>query len=227
MFDKKVLICCPTSVHKSYVGDTWIKSVKEIDYPNKEYFLCDNSINSNFSRLLNKKGITTKWVNPKNKHIFQILAESHEECRKKALEIGAEWMLHLEYDIEPPKEILKLLLMRKKKVIGGLYHIYNDDKRVLCFQKTGQMDSDYTNANNLLSGDDNFEIDGETKQVYSCGLGAILIHKSVFSKINFRFDKNILVAPDSLFAFDCYNQKIPIFVDTSIICYHRNRKWNF
>ena len=68
-------------------------------------------------------------------------------------------------------------------------------------------------------------VDGNVKDVFSCGLGCTLIHKSVFEKVKFRSDFKQTYHPDSCFAEDCYYLKIPINVDTSILLKHENSRW--
>ena len=63
------------------------------------------------------------------------------------------------------------------------------------------------------------------KQGFAFGLGMCLIHRSVLEKIEFRYEEDVDVHPDTLFANDLEQLVIPQYLDTSIMCNHDNRDW--
>jgi hypothetical protein len=67
--------------------------------------------------------------------------------------------------------------------------------------------------------------DGKVKQVYHAGLGCVLIHKSVFERVEFRVDERYDFHTDTWFANDCYLLNINIYADTNIQCEHHNGTW--
>jgi hypothetical protein len=62
-------------------------------------------------------------------------------------------------------------------------------------------------------------------QVAHVGLGCVLISKKVLQKLKFRSVNGVNNHPDSFFAEDCYRYKIPIWIDSSIVCSHDNQDW--
>ena len=65
-------------------------------------------------------------------------------------------------------------------------------------------------------------VNGELKNVYSCGLGCVLIHRSILKKIPFRYEEGSPVHPDSFYYGDLNMAGKKVFVDTSILCEHKN-----
>jgi hypothetical protein len=66
-------------------------------------------------------------------------------------------------------------------------------------------------------------VSGGLEKVFSCGLGCVLIEKSVLKDVIFRYEENAPVHPDSFFYADLDSKQIPVYVDTSIICEHKNQ----
>ena len=181
----------------------------------------------NFCNKINEYGIECGYVNPDGKGNIEYMAESHNQCREKAIEIGAEFLLHWEVDIFTHyRSIVELLLLRKKAVVSGVYHIRHGVDSHLCLTVRHQKHPlELATAFNLTDGADLMFVDGNAKQVANAGLGLSMIHKSVFEKMKFRADRYERAHPDSTFAEDLHYAKIPVFADTSLLMEHRNSKW--
>jgi len=134
--------------------------------------------------------------------------------------VDNDYLLSLEQDVIPPKDIIERLLQHKKEVITAVYFANNiipgevSSKLiplvyVLEDQKTISMRS--------LNEDELWKNQG-LMQVISAGLGCILIHKNILKKIKFRYELNTF--DDRWFFMDLYNKKIPVYADTSIKCKH-------
>ena len=221
------LIAAPTNEVKDYCQKQWIEQVKNLNYPNYKIFLSDNSMNNSFSQMIEDNGIECGRVNPRGKANPEYMAESHEQVRKKAIEIGAEYLLHWEVDLfTDNKDIIFDLINAKKSVVGAIYHIEAGEASHLCIIKShSHHPAEPVSVIPLRNGADIELVDGTVKPVFSCGLGCTLIHRSVFEKIKFRYDINQSFHPDSSFAEDCYYSKIKIFADTSLLMDHKNQKW--
>lgn len=226
---KKVLIASPTADLKDYCFNEWIKNVSSFTYKNAKLFLCDNSevrdyyietkekykhLGSffNMGRVTPSQFPDFKWA----------LAKSHEQCRLKALDEDFDYLLHLETDIFPPVNVIERLLDSKKKVIGAMYHIEVGERSKLMIQQLEDFGEDIRESYNLDETDLSF-VDGQVKQVFSCGIGCILIHRSVLKEFFFRYEEGSPVHPDSFLFYDLDAKKIPVYVDTSIYCEHKNQ----
>lgn len=241
-----ILICAPTNEVKRYCQFRWIDQVMDLSYPNYLVYLCDNSPTEDFSNEIRKTGVICDWINPEGKRNMQYMAESHEMCRKKAISIGAKFMIHWEVDLfNDDKACIENLLMRFNHLmlqeftakfmpvpkyaplLGGLYHIKEGKKSYLCLiNKSSRHIAEGAISTHILEGGaDMMVVDGNFKELFHVGLGYTLIHKSVFEKISFRFDEREIFHPDSSFAEDLYYLGGKVYADTSLLLKHENSKW--
>jgi hypothetical protein len=68
-------------------------------------------------------------------------------------------------------------------------------------------------------------VDGKLKRVFTAGIGACLMHKSILENIKFRIQPNEPSHPDIYFARDMYDMGIEFMADTSLYLEHDNRDW--
>ncbi len=229
-----VLIAAPTSDKKLYCQEDFIKNIKSFTYPNYSILLVDNSDTQKNCRRLSKLGINTFWVKPKkDRGIIETIAMSHEAIRKFVVQKNIPYLLHLETDIFPIElqnnelvyatDVIQRLLLNKKSVCHAPYYIGHGSKRQLgiLMQDGGKF---FKFVKPLGSEMINF-IDGTIKPCFHAGLGCALIHIDVLKKIKFRWVKGYDTFPDYWFAKDLMDEAITNWVDTSLLCEHRNKDW--
>lgn len=226
----KVFICAPQNEVKAYCFQAWLQNIIDFTYPNYELFLADNSEKNNFGQKMVKCGVYVERIKPKGRSIDQILALSHNACRERFLKSDAEYMLHLETDVFPPHNIIEMLLSCKRNVVAAMYHINEGAKSHLMIQLPDKGESDHFKSIAFLGEGLVSWMDGGIHNVYHAGLGCVLIHRDVFKKIKFRYvtddaGKVKDARPDTFFAHDLFANNINFYVDTSIICKHRNQAW--
>jgi len=226
----KILVGCPTFEGKNYCFKEWIENIREFTYSNFEIFLADNSDTVENSKMYQEKyGVNCKWItNQSNKgsHTKRI-TDGHNAVRKYFLDNDFDFLLHLESDIFPPKDIINRLLAHNKQVVGATYYLYDDDERQLMVRI---LDNDYVKETALIHGDNiEEELNGELHSVWSVGLGCTLIHKSVVEKVKFRNEishryKTLLFC-DTTWAKDVRDKGIFVYWDSSVCCKHLNKGW--
>lgn len=221
---KKVLIACPTADVKDYCFNEWINKVRCLTYPNKDVLVVDNSEHRYYFDEIKKNypDISFFRVSPKQYKSFKhALAKSHDKCREKVLSEKYDYLFHLESDVFPPIDVIERLLDANKKIVGGLYHIELGSESKLMIQELEPFGIAHRETYNLDNSDLNF-VDGNVKKVFSCGLGCVLIHRSVLEKVNFRYEDESPVHPDSFFFADVNQNGFSVYADTSIYCEHFN-----
>ena len=62
--------------------------------------------------------------------------------------------------------------------------------------------------------------------VNGCGLGCTLIERKVIEKISFTYYPDLKGHSDIFFANEVWKNGMRVFVDTSVICDHRNVPWS-
>ncbi len=220
-----VLIAAPQNVSKRYCWDEWIENVKLFSYPNFNVLLVDNSDdNGAFSKEIAKEGAMSYHIKPKNKTVPALMAESLEYVRTMCLRNNYDFMLSLETDILPPRFIIEMLVAPKRKVIGALYHVGHGHRSRPMIQLQEPHFHPVLKSVYNLEDEQILFLDGHIKPVYHCGLGCVLIHRSILEKIKFRHIPGSPYYPDTLFAKDVYDLAEQLFVDTSLIVEHRNSK---
>ena len=88
-------------------------------------------------------------------------------------------------------------------------------------QKIEEFGNELRETYNLDENDIDF-VDGDVKKVFSCGLGCVLIHRSILQQVGFRYEEGSPVHPDSFFFADLDQKGFPVYVDTDIYCEHFN-----
>lgn len=221
----KVLIGTPHADVKNYCLDSYVSNVKNLTYPNYEILVADNSETTKNQKNLRKKGVPTLHVKRKNKNTRQLIAESDEALREATLKGDYDFLLHWESDIAPPVNVIERLLSHQKSIVSGAYFIGQGTHSHLMVQDIEQQEEGIRETINLLYGADSKYMDGKLHEVYACGLGMTLIHRSVLENIKFRCEEGVDAHPDTFFAHDIKQLGMKQYLDTSIMCEHDNRDW--
>lgn len=240
---KKVLISCPTAAAKNYCFEEWIENVMKFTYPNCDIRLFDNTddggvnakylndyVNAQYGNISGKFFAENTLVkhNLKTSSIIAKMCVSHNDCRTYALNNEYDYMFHLESDIFPPKDVIERLMFRQKNIVAGLYWIGEGIRRKAMVLEPLKL-SDYCYSGLYLSPNIG-EIrlfNGELQLASQVGLGCVLISKKALQRVPFRYEVNGECHPDTYWSQDCAEMKIPIHLDSSVVCRHENRAWGF
>ncbi len=223
----KVLVGTPHSDLKNYCFDDFLSTISNLTYNKGDYdiLIADNSKERKNAKKIMKAGIQSVFIKQKQKDIRQYIADSHEALRVAALKGGYDYLVHIESDIFVPLDIVERLLSHQKQVVAAPYFIdFGSDSHLMIQQI--EKNGDIVRHTSNIGNHDILMMDGKLKKVHSAGLGCIAIHKSVLQKINFRYMQGMEMFPDSVFAADCNAQGIGIYLDTSLLCEHRNASWS-
>ena len=234
MFNQpKILLASTINIVKSYCLFDWLEHIKELDYPNYDIFLVDNSPNPDFCDKIQALGFNCAWVNPEGRESRYYMTSSNERCRMEfLLNPEYQYFLSLECDIFPPKDIIQRLLAHDKDVCGTPYWTFQGYDSQLMLVSIDELHRDYetyrkeVKARLLTFSEAQLFIDGQCKPIYANGIGCTLIKRWVLEKIHFRIDPLDIGHADSFFHQDLWLNGIENYVDTSIIPLHRNSNWN-
>lgn len=234
----KILVSCPTAKVKNYCFEDWLENVMSFTYPNYDVIMFDNTIDEGKNAKYLNKVYANKYGYNKNRkfkvinsqvtskiNIIERMAISHNDCRIYALNEEYDYLLHLESDVFPPKNVIEKLLFNKKKFVNALYYTDEGKSRRPVVQTQLKIAPNFASSYWLNHKDEVLYLNGDLLKVATAGLGCALIERSVLKKIKFRFEKGVDKHPDTFFAQDCEKNNIPVFCDTSIICEHRNKQW--
>ncbi len=221
----KVLVTTPHNEVKNYCFDDFLATLTNLTYNNYDILIADNSKTHDNKKKLTQMNIPCVHIKPKMKSNQQYIADSQEALRLEAIRGGYDYMLMLESDIFPPLDIIERLLMHQKQVVGATYFIGEGSQSHLMIQDIEQRGNLVRETINIDGGFDFVRMNGKLQKVYNIGFGCLMLHKSVFEKINFHCQRGIGAHSDTFFYVDLNSAKIPVFLDTSILCRHENQSW--
>ena len=229
----KVLIFSPTYEGKEYCRERFVDTVNKIQYPNKEFIMIDNSTSEDYFNLLKKEGVNVHRV-PRGNNSREALSNAQNYARRYAIENDFDYVLSVESDLFPPRDIIFKLMKHAKPVVGALYMLggYYDPKSEKQFPTVPCVfvpKKDGTGGTRFVSKDEHkmmLEMGG-IHQVHGMGVGCTLIDISVVKKYPFwcdsRFDNK---HSDVYFYMTLWNDKVPVYVDYDNEVEHQPSPWS-
>lgn len=227
----KILIGIPTYDAKNYCLDAFFKNISEFTYPksNIEIFVADNSsTNKNALMIRDKFKVKTFWKDYTGVPIMEKLADSHNQVRRYFLESDADYLLHLESDIFPPKDVIEQLLWARKPIVTSMYQIFDGAWRTPCIRIQDKKTLHYNDIvfDYELNNFHHYWTDGTIKEVFIAGIGCTLMNRKIMKNIQFRHDTTTKEGspPDTYFAMDLRDKKVKNWIHTGVISFHWNKE---
>ena len=232
MKEPKVLVGCPTYVGKNYCVHDWIEHIKNLDYENYDIFLVDNT---------NDDGKNAKWltetfdVNVLHHYdgscvtIHELMGECNDIIRKRVIDEKYDYYMSIESDVFPPKDVIQRLMKHNQPICNGVYKIgIGVDKFPLLqgVQLSMIKGKQQPHAQQLSWREANEFLDGTLKTLHGNGIGCSLMRRDLLLEYNLKIDLTMpRIHADSIFYIALWNGKVPVHVDTSVLCRHRNQDW--
>lgn len=239
----RVLVGITTYKDKDYMVDRCYQAVRGLDYPSDKYdvLIVDNTNdNGRYASKLKKRGMRRVEWTPRGENSRQALTNSQNLIRRRLLAGDYEYLLFVESDLLPDKQLLKRLLGYNKLVVGSTYFIGTGPVKVPCIfladvsvkgmgatRPLGLHRDPETGENKNYDPEEIKRFLGRgLQQVHGCGFGCTLIKAEVLDDVRFwcdeRFDNK---HSDVYFYLDMERRKIPVFVDTDHVIPHFPSKW--
>ncbi len=236
MANPKILLGCPTSDYHEYCLKQYLEAIKGLTYNNFDVLLVDNSKTNKYYNKLKELKIPVIKV-PYTENARERIIKSRNVIRQKVLDENYDYFFSLEQDVIPPKDVIESLLKHNRKIVSGVYFVekflYDGKIRVqtylpllyswVALDKNGDVEPDRMRY--LMPE----EVERpKLIKVKACGMGCLLIHRSVLEKIEFRYEGKTGF-DDVHFAIDAYKNNFEIWADTGIKCMHliEKRPWKW
>ena len=179
--------------------------------------------------MLNKKyNIKCFWKDYSDMSMFEKMADSHNQIKRYFLDSEAQYLLHLESDVFPPKDVIEQLLWARKPVVNAMYQVFDASHRQPCIKLTNYMHefSRFFVNHKSLDGCYHWWLEGKPQPVFIGGIGCCLMKRKVMKHFGFRYDTTLTenYPPDSYFAEDLRAKGIKNYVHTGVVCFHWNRE---
>ena len=224
---KKVLVTAPLCEWYDYCWDEFSNRVKELTYENYDLFFTENSSTNNFFEKVKSQGFDVI----KTEHLHRIrdmVTRDHNIIRDKVLDGGYDYLLILDQDVIPPRDVIEKLMKHDKDIISGLYfghHDINGEAKVMPFAWVFSKEiNDWNNTGYLIEK----EIwEEQLLKIAFAGMGCILIKREVLEKINFRYLLEMDAWDDRWLGVDVWANGFEYYLDNSVKCKHLYLKRKF
>jgi GT2 family glycosyltransferase len=131
----KILVASPTFDGMRYCINEFLRKILDLDYPEYDILIIENSESKDFFNELKESFKNTK-INfqrveaddNKNKNKMNKIVESRNKIIKYALENSYDYILMMDCDVIPPKDIIKDLISCNKDIVSGVYLNLFDNK---------------------------------------------------------------------------------------------------
>lgn len=228
----RVLVFTITYEGKEYCRERFMSFINNISYPKSHFrhIIIDNSPTEDYyNKLVSIYGSDNVFRTLRGNNSREALARSQNLARKIALEDNYDYLMSIESDIMVPPNIIQRLLQRGVKVVSSLYFIGDRSKnqRVPCIAIQEFHEDIGAWGSRLLLPDEYPDYFNQgLKMVHTAGMGCCLINRDVFEKFIFYYDPRCPGHSDIYFFMECFIKKIPVYVDTDVLCDHENSKWS-
>lgn len=231
MNEPKVLVAAPIYSGKDYIFKEWYNLITHLNYPNYDWLIVDNSRMESYAVGLRRKGYQKVIHIPRGGNSRKGIARASEYIRRYAINNGYDYIMFIESDLLPPKDIIQRLMKHNKLVCGATYEIglhgsKDAPRRPIYYEKYKTETGD--NGLRLMDVETAYSfINTGLMKCPAFGFGSTLIHKSIFSKYSFKYDANGTLHSDMVFYWELHNDGVECFVDTDIVVPHFNQNWAF
>ena len=225
----EVLIFTITYAGKDYVLDKFLENVKGFTYPNTRHIFIDNSNDGGaYHKKLLSMGLEA-YHTERGNNSREALARSQNFARKIALDEGYEFILSLESDVLPPKDVIQGLMKHGLPIVSARYDIGDKAKgiRLPCITVLKYNEDIRAYGTRTLYAEELPDyINKGLKQVSSSGVGCTLMTRDILAHKPFYYIPELKGHSDIFFYNELFRAKIPIYVDTDIYCEHDNVPWS-
>ncbi len=238
-----VLVASPTYDAMRYCFREFIDSLKAINFDKGGFdiLLMDNSKKEEFfNELKMEKGIIALKDDTKEDKNVRRLVSSRNKILDYAILNNYEYVLMMDSDVIPPKEILRSLVECDKDIVSGLYfgefsisgkikelpvawklfseEEFNEMKRLKIAPEYAKRREDI--RRHITDEEAN---SGALTEVFICSPGCMLLSRKVFEKIRYDFlekGDGILYGDDIAFLEMARKHGFKIWCNTKVKCRH-------
>lgn len=226
----KVLVAAPTYSGKHYIFPKWYELITHLTYKNYDWLVVDNSKKHSYSVGLRRQGFKKIVHIKRGKHARFALAQSAEYIRQYALKYDYDYVMMIETDLLPPRDVIERLLKHDKKVVGGVYEIglvgSKQAPRRMCIYDYNN-DSDKTERLiRLMDVNEGYAfVDGTLKECAGMGIGCTLFRRDLLEEYDFKYTDKHFLQSDVILYLDLAQNYERVFADTGLLVPHYNQNW--
>ena len=212
----KILVATPINENKLDLWDRFQNHLFSLTYEDKKFSLLDNSFDGIFSEKIFNFDYYDHFYLPK---AYDRVALARRMAKDIALSEKYDYILFVDSDVFPPKDIINKLLKHKKDVVGGL---------CWTLDKIGFPIPNAWIGGKAVPPD----LDG-LQEVDTVGFGCTLISKKALKNSEFQVERNkegkLEVGEDFYFCRELKKKGIKIYMDFDTPCKHMigDNHWDY
>jgi cellulose synthase/poly-beta-1,6-N-acetylglucosamine synthase-like glycosyltransferase len=218
---KKVLVAAPVCQWYEYCWEEFSKRLQELDYENCDLFFVDNSKDYKFFEKIKAQGLPVRKT-PHLHRIRDMVIRDHNIIRDKVLKENYDYLLILDQDVIPPKDVIEKLISHDKDVVSALFFGHHDvgqgDVRPMPFAWVFSKEIGDWNHTGYLLESETWE--PQLLKIAFAGMGCILIKKEVLEKVKFRYNIEMDAWDDRWLGVDVWANNFEFYLDNTVICKH-------
>lgn len=237
----KILVASPVFDGMDYCINEFLNRMRELDYEDYDILIVDNSRkNDFFNKLSNEECINLiRDANDETTNKLR-LVNSRNIILEYAIKNNYDYILMMDCDVIPPKNIIKDLLKHDKDMVSGLYFNYftvNKEQKhkpvAWCHLSPEEFEeiSKQINLPEFIKSHKDMRRHMTDEEVNSGKLikvkipsaGCMLIKRKVFEKIKYgllEIPEHLSTTDDMHFILKAEEAGFEAYVDTSIKCEH-------
>src|SRR3989344_5594002 len=217
----RVLVGAPVCDLYEYCFKEFIENIKNLTYPNYDILLVDNSKEEKFFNKIKSLNVNVIIIQYMEK-MRERVVRSHNLLREYALKNNYDYLLVLDQDVIPPRDVIERLIIHKKDAISALFfghhNILNEENRIMAFAWVFMEREEHWGNVRYLK--DNEIFSNNLIEIAFAGMGCILLNRNILEKIEFRYDPNIDAWDDRWLGYDIHQKNFNFYLDPTVKCRH-------
>ena len=223
----KVLVGIATHESKRYVLEEFLLNVSKFTYQHFDIYFCDNSRTEEYSNeiIYKAKELNLDIIVDRDAWCTDFrgrMVTSHNKLRERALKGGYDYLFILDQDVLPKADIIEQLISHNKDAISGIYKINMGSHGIVncCSKqrlklKNGKFQQRWIQESELNK--------GLVPWKGMVPTGCLFVSRIVLEDVIFRHEGFF---QDSVFYKDINLANHIVYVDTSIMCEHKQSDWD-
>src|SRR3989344_1204235 len=124
MNEPKVLVCSPVSEQHKFATERFLERIENLSYQNYDLLIIDNSKTEDHYKSMKVKKAKLVRDFYEFKKVSEKLVACRNYMRKTFLENNYEYMICIDQDVIPPKNLIEKLTATQKDIVTGIYYNY-------------------------------------------------------------------------------------------------------
>jgi cellulose synthase/poly-beta-1,6-N-acetylglucosamine synthase-like glycosyltransferase len=220
----KILVSAPTSKQHDYIIDRYITNVLGFDYDDFDAVLVDTS-DVPWDKLRDRP-FTILRCEPSD-NALETLSRARNMIIDHMLANDYDYLLMIDTDTLPPKDVITRLLSHKKDIVGLLSHGGTEENHNVrpIVLKSGSLVKAGIRGLDYYSWEEIEQMAGQLTRVWGTSVGCLLVSRKVLEAgVRFKYTPRFHIGEDIWFFLQANGAGFEFWLDPYRVI-HENRYW--